>query len=317
MGPVGRLKLIGLSLTREQTHADSNTIMLTPEGVQRDTINAAPLDFRRQKVARVNLLVGMRAIRFVTVQGFDALTGTQDVRVGAQVGLVGGQSVRLGPDYDRDRFFSSNVYIGAGNEQWFMAVQGITEARYDLETQRLRNIISSGHAAWYFRPAIRQTTILEANWATGRRMQSPFQVSLADPDGGVMGHRDSRDPGARRLVLRGEQRLVVPTRFNVADMGLAAFVEAGRLWAERSVPYSVDSPGAARWVCRCLPPCRRGHVVSGASISACRSRAIPVDASRCASRASIGAARSGGTQRCDDLERKDGTVQFVHVALMN
>lgn len=242
VGPVGRLKLIGLSLTREQTHADSNTIMLTPEGVRPDTIRAAPLDFRRQNVARVNLLVGMRAIRFVTVQGFDALTGTQDVRVGAQVGLVGGQSVRLGPDYDSDRFFSSNIYIGAGNEQWFMAVQGITEARYDLEAQRLRNIISSGHAAWYFRPAIRQTTILEANWATGRRMQSPFQVSLADPDGGVMGHRASRDPGARRLVLRGEQRLVVPTRFNVADMGLAAFVEAGRLWAERSVPYSVDSP---------------------------------------------------------------------------
>lgn len=242
MGSVGRLRLIGLSLTREQTRADSTPIMLTPEGVRRDTINAAPLAFRPQNVARVNLLLGVRAIRFVTVQGFDALAGPQDVRVGAQVGLVGGQSLYLGPHFDRDRYFSSNIYIGAGNEKWFGAVQGTTEARYDLESRQLWNIISSGRAAWYFRPAVRQTTVVEAGWTTARRMQSPFQVSLADPDGGVMGHSESRDPGARRFILRGEQRLVVPTRFNVADVGLAAFVEAGRLWAEHSVPYSVDSP---------------------------------------------------------------------------
>lgn len=43
-------------------------------------------------------------------------------------------------------------------------------------------------------------------------------------------------------MFRGEQRLVVPTRFNVGDFGFAAFGEAGRLWAEQSVPYSVDSP---------------------------------------------------------------------------
>ena len=48
--------------------------------------------------------------------------------------------------------------------------------------------------------------------------------------------------GARRLVFRAEQRLVVPTRLNVADVGFAGFAEAGRLWAERMVPYSIATP---------------------------------------------------------------------------
>ncbi|MFN9203934.1 MAG: hypothetical protein ACK6DP_12840, partial [Gemmatimonas sp.] len=102
--------------------------------------------------------------------------------------------------------------------------------------------IGSGRAAWYFRPAVRQTTVLQAEWATGRRMRVPFQLTMADREGGLIGHRNSTVPGARRAVVRAEQRLVVPTRLNLADVGVAGFAEAGRLWAERSVPYSVDTP---------------------------------------------------------------------------
>lgn len=242
VGSVGQLKLIGLSFTREETRPDVSPIMLTPQGVRPDTSNAPPLLFRRQNVARLNLLLGVRAIRFTTVHGFDALTGAQDVRVGAQIGLVGGHYLNLGPGFDRDRFFTSNIYIGVGNDKAFMAVQGITEARFDLDAHQWENIIGSGHAAWYFRPAIQQTTVFELDWATARRMRSPFQVSLADHEAGVIGHLRSRDPGARRIVVRGEQRLVIPTRFNLADAGLAIFAEAGRLWSEKSVPFSVDSP---------------------------------------------------------------------------
>ena len=43
-------------------------------------------------------------------------------------------------------------------------------------------------------------------------------------------------------MFRAEQRLVVRTRRNVADFGFAAFTEAGRLWAEHTVPYSVSTP---------------------------------------------------------------------------
>jgi hypothetical protein len=242
VGSVGNLKLVGGSITRESERTDPDAIMLTPDGVIPDTV-AAPLPaFRRQSVLRANLLLGVRAIRFVRVQGFDALTGAQDVRVGAQVGLVGGHSLAIGPAIDRDRFFATNIYLGAGGQRWFAGVQGITEMRYDLERRQWDNVIGSGRAAWYFRPAVRQTTVLQAEWAAGRRMQVPFQLTLADREGGLLGHRNSTSPGARRAILRGEQRLVIPTRLNVADVGLAAFAEAGRLWAERSVPYSMDTP---------------------------------------------------------------------------
>lgn len=242
VGPVGRLKLLGASITRETRRTDTESVLLTPDGVQRDTFPAPLPEFGTQNVLRANLLMGMRAIRFRQVQGFDALTGAQDVRVGVQAGVMLGHSLANGAASDRDRFFASNVYAGAAGDDWYVALQGITEARYHLDRERWENLISSGRAAWYFRPAVRQTTVVQAEWATGRRMQVPFQLSLADREGGIMGHRNSWSAGARRVVLRAEQRLVVPTRFNVADVGLAGFVEAGRLWKEQSVAYSVDAP---------------------------------------------------------------------------
>lgn len=242
VGPVGRLKLVGMSLTREQIRTDSNSLLLTREGPRPDTTSSPPPFFEPKNVFRANLLLGVRAIRFVRVQGFDALTGAQDIRIGAQVGITAGQSIVVGPATDRDRFLATNLYLGWGGEKWFAGAQGITEARYSLDRNQWENVIGTGRAAWYFRPAVRQTTVMEMEWATGRRMQAPLQLSLADREGGIMGHRLSQDPGARRLVFRAEQRLVVPTRLNVADVGLAGFAEAGRLMAESTVPYSVDTP---------------------------------------------------------------------------
>ncbi|MEN9508467.1 MAG: hypothetical protein RLZZ621_1030 [Gemmatimonadota bacterium] len=242
VGSVGRLRLVGASITREAERTDEMPVMLTREGVKPDTVAGPTLAFRQQQVVRANALLGVRAIRFVRVQGFDALTGAQDIRVGLQFGLVLGQSLGIGSARDRDQFVATNLYLGAGGQKWFAGAQGITEARYDRTLHRWDNIIGSGRAAWYFRPAVRQTTVLQAEWATGRRMQVPFQLSLSDPEGGLLGHRRSEIGGARRLVLRGEQRLVIPTRLNVADLGLAGFFETGRLWAERSVPYATDTP---------------------------------------------------------------------------
>ena len=242
VGPVGRLKLLGLLLTREEERTDSGSLLLTNEGVFPDTLGTPVPPFLRQNVMRANVLLGFRALRFVRVQGFDALTGAQDIRVGVQAGVAAGHSIPVGPAVDRDRFLATNIYLGWGGEKWFAAAQGITEARYSLDRRQWENVIGSGRAAWYFRPAVRQTTVLQAEWATGRRMKAPLQLSLADREGGLLGHRLSTDPGARRLVFRAEQRLVVPTRLNVADVGLAGFAEAGRLWAERSVPYAVDTP---------------------------------------------------------------------------
>ena len=242
VGPVGRLRLVGASLTREVQSTDDQSLLLTREGVMADTTDAPVPTFRPQRVVRANALLGVRAIRFVQVQGFDALTGAQDVRVGMQLGLVAGRSIAVRQARDRDAFLAANLYAAYGGTRSFVGLQAISEARYDRDAKVWDNVVMSGRMAWYFRPAVRQTTVVESEWSAGRDMRVPFQVSLADREGGLMGHRRSTQAGARRLIFRAEQRLVVPTRLNVADVGFAGFTEAGRLWAEQSVPYSISTP---------------------------------------------------------------------------
>ena len=247
IGPVGRLRLAGASLSREYEVIGRDPLVFTRTSIVPDTIARTVPTFRNQDVARLNALLGLRLLRFVPVQGFDALTGTQDVRVGVQLGVVAGRALPLPGIPDRDHLLSGNLYAGMGGAKSFLALQGIGEARHD-RTSGWNNVITSGRLAWYFRPAVKQTTVLQGEWGGGWNLTSPFQLSFGDRTwGGLLGHMNSDQPGARRLVVRGEQRLVIPTRLNVADLGLAVFAEGGRLWSDRTVPFSLTTPwrGAA------------------------------------------------------------------------
>jgi hypothetical protein len=164
------------------------------------------------------------------------------VRIGMEAGFMFGQSVQVGDARDRDRFAGGTLYAGVGNAKSFGGLQLQSEARYDRNARVWDSMVSSGRMAWYFHPAEKQLTMLSGEWSSIRSMGVPAQLSMTDFFGGLHAHERSRDPGAARLVLRAEQRLIVPTRYNVADAGLAVFAEAGRLWRDPSVPYSVDTP---------------------------------------------------------------------------
>ena len=243
VGPVGRLKLVGALLTREFEKADSLPALLTAKGIRPDTNGVVPVEFRNQRVTRFNALLGVRRIRFERVQGFDALVGAQDVRVGMQVGAVLGQSINLFGGSDRDRFVAGNLYAGDGGERSFVGMQAVTEARYDRNVGEWDSHITSARVAYYAKPKPRQLWLTELEFGSGQDMRTPFQLSLADRDGGLIGYRKSQQPGAQRVLLRTEQRLVVPTGLsNVGDFGIALFAEAGKLWAGSTVPYSVTTP---------------------------------------------------------------------------
>lgn len=241
-GRLGKLRLFGLSVTHVDERLDTVPVLVTREGFRADT--GAPLfnNFRDRHVARLNGLFGVRFLRYVPVQGFDALTGTQDMPMGMQFHVVYGRALPIGTAQDRDRFFASNLYLGGGGPRSFVGAQVISEARNDRGSSTWDNHVASGRFAWYFRPAVRQLTLFSAEWSAGRDMRAPFQLSLADREGGILAHRRSEIPGAQRAVMRLEQRLVIPSRLNVADVGLAGFAEAGRLWGEPSVPYSQTTP---------------------------------------------------------------------------
>ncbi len=242
VGAIRQLKLAGLTLTHSRERVDSTTVVIAREGFLIDSGAPLGVSFRRQNVFRVNALFGVRRLRFVPVEGFDALSGAQDLRVGFQMGTVFGQGIPIGAVRDRDRFMAATLYAGVGGPKTFLGTQLITEARNDQTTRTWDNHIVSGRLAWYFRPAVRQLSIVGAEWSMGRDMHTPFQLSFADRLGGLRGHRNSQEAGAKRLVVRAEQRLVISSRLNVADIGIAGFAEAGRLWGEPSVPYSRSTP---------------------------------------------------------------------------
>ncbi len=242
IGAVGRLKLLGASVTYARERAESTTVVFNRDGFLPGPSDPLGVRFRPQDVLRANLLGGIRLLRFTPAQGFDALSGTQDLRIGLQIGAAYGHSIVAGSARDRDRFMSAGVYGGVGGAKTFLGLQLIGEARNDLGADEWDNHVLSGRLALYFRPAVRQLTQVSVEWSAGRDMHRPFQLSFADRQGGLLGHRGSRSAGAERMIVRAEQRLVLPSRLNVADFGFAGFAEAGRLWGGAGVPYAATTP---------------------------------------------------------------------------
>jgi len=241
VGGVGNLKLVGASLSRELVTIDKKPVLLTREGFRTADSISFPSNYQDLDVTRLNALIGVRRLRFVRVAGFDALTGVQDLRVGVQMGLLIGRSLQWLGARDQDAFILGDIYAGYGNNSSFLGFQTLTEARRDRKANKWDGVLTSGRLAWYLKPSEKQLTLTELLWSTGTSVRVPYQLSFADPDGGLHGYRHSRTPGAHRLVLRTEERIRIPSRYRVADFGAAVFVEAGKLWAQ-DVPFAVASP---------------------------------------------------------------------------
>ena len=121
IGSIRHLRLLGFSLTYLRQQVDSNTVVIGKDGFEPDVGEPLGVTYAPQHVARANLLLGYRLLRFVPVQGFDALTGTQDVRVGLQVSGAFGRSFVVGSARDNDRFMAGGLYAGVGGPKSFLA----------------------------------------------------------------------------------------------------------------------------------------------------------------------------------------------------
>jgi hypothetical protein len=189
---------------------------------------------------RVNAVAGVRALSFMTVRGFDALTAAQDVALGAQSSVLMGRTVRGFGNTDDDLFVSVDFYAGIGSPTSFAAVRIDGEARDDQHTGDWDSMIGSGRLAWYFKPAAAHVVIgsLELSGERGERV--PFQLALGDRQGGVRGYSASSDAGAMRGVARLEERWSIGGFTSHDALGLASFVDAGRVGAG-DAPFGVNS----------------------------------------------------------------------------
>ena len=120
----------------------------------------------------MNTLWGVRNIAFKRVEGFDALTGEQDVRTGFQLGTLLGRSLSVLGTTDDDIVVSTDIYAGVGTARSFAAMQMLGEGRQSYDQNRWDDILTSGRAAWYFKPHPRHTTIMSGEWSAGWRLRS-------------------------------------------------------------------------------------------------------------------------------------------------
>jgi len=243
-GGPGHLELFGLSISDEREAPGSQAIVLPPgEGTRPDTNPGLVARYSQLNATRINAIAGIRDIRFLRVTGFDALNGEQDIKLGTEVGVVGGRSLLLPGRGGTDVLLAASLYSGIGSSKYLLAVQGTGESRDDLATNAWDDIFVSGRAAFYWKPARPHTMILSEEYSLGLDSRLPFTLTLGDSRGGVRGFGSSLVAGGERSVTRLEERWLIGPFKDLGDIGVAGFADMGRIWAQ-GVPYGVNSPTA-------------------------------------------------------------------------
>ncbi|HVE79618.1 MAG TPA: hypothetical protein VNA89_12175 [Gemmatimonadaceae bacterium] len=241
LGAPGRLSLFGVSVTREDERPGVIPVVIRDSAVVIDTSTALIGRYRTHETARINALWGVRNLRYIRVSGFDALRGSQDVRLGFQLGTMFGRGLSVIGALDDDIFVAGDLYVGAGNRAVFGGFYVAGEGRQDYATEAWDGILSTGRAAGYARLSDAHTATLSAEWSGGWRQRVPFQLALGETEGGVRGYGGSKLAGGKRLVLRAEDRWYLGRYRSLSDFGVAAYVDAGRLWAN-DAPFGVTTP---------------------------------------------------------------------------
>lgn len=240
IGPPGRLALVGASVSYEDEMPENSPVFVRKGETLADTSSVLMNRYGRHSVTRINALAGLREIRYMRVSGFESLDGSQDVRKGFEIATLLGRSVGLFGGTEEDLFASANIYAGAGSPVAFAALEGTIEGRRQQHSDRWDGVLGSGRFATYVKRAPRQTFLTSFEWSGGWKQRIPFQLTLADRDGGPRGYRNSWLAGGRRAVLRLEDRIFVGSLKQLASVGVVPFADFAKLW-RGDAPFGVNS----------------------------------------------------------------------------
>jgi hypothetical protein len=232
VGPQRIGYLVGAALTYEHRDpAPGGVVISKDEGIVSDPDTSVIGRYAESDRARVGVVLGLRMLSFVKAYAFDAVEGPQDVGRGVQVVAVTGPGLGSGSD---GAFASNSLYGGVGTAKSFLGAQTIFEVnRFGGEWA---NAVVSGRLAWYLRPSRRQTQVLSMEYSGAWKSDVPYQLDLYAKQFGIRGFSGSGAPGARRLVLRAERRLIIPGIKDYLGLAAGLFADAGKMWAG-TVPY--------------------------------------------------------------------------------
>lgn len=238
----GAVALFGAALSGVQVRPDSRGVLVGDSGLVADSGTALVDRYAAMRAIRIGPLLGLRRVRYVTVSGFDALAAPQDVARGIQLSSYVARSI--GMDGANDIFFSGSIYGGAASPRSMVATLAEIETRRPQGERSWDGTIGSARGAWYWGGSPGGLLIVSDELSGGFRSRLPFQLTFADPDGGVRGYGSSLLAGARRNVARAELRWSFPAAVRRADLGVAAFSDVGTLWAG-DAPYGTNATRAA------------------------------------------------------------------------
>lgn len=233
----GQVAGVGLIMSGIRSTPASAGVVVSDTGLVPDTGTALIERYAMQKAMRPGLIAGVRAVHFVTVRGFNSLNALEDLTSGVQFGLLAERGIQGYGSHDV--FLSGSFYAGHATPWWYLALEAEMERRKNFTLGRWDDFIMSGRAAWYVKPTQRSTFVLADEVSGGSDPALPFQLALGDREGGVRGYSGARIAGSWRNVVRAEQRWMLGSVFQRADVGVAAFADAGTLWAG-SVPYGTN-----------------------------------------------------------------------------
>lgn len=232
--------LVGGTISRERERTGRMPVQITDSAILADTSTALIGRYGEHRSTRVNLLLGFRDVNFVTVHGFDAVEGAQDVRTGVQVATLIGRGIHVNDNDERDYFMSADVYAGHATPASFTGLEVMTERRRALDLHQWDGMLASSRFAWYLHPAPRHTSLVDVEYSGGWRSRVPFQLTFADREGGLRGFASSELGGGQRFVTRFEERYQLGHVRQFAALAGAFFVDAGKLWAGDS-PFGVNT----------------------------------------------------------------------------
>jgi len=238
--PGRTVSVIGVVAMGEQIHVGTDVVIISPTGLLPAPDPALPARYHDLGVARVAAIAGLRQITYITVRGFDAVRATQDVGIGTQFGLLLGPSVWATAG-DADLFLASDFYAGGGDAGTFYTARVLAEARGNYQSMRWDGLVGNARFSLSSRTSANWTTHASLEGSILQGLSFPSQLTFRDSDGGVRGYADAIAAGGRRAVIHLERRVRLPTAIVPADLALAAFTDAGKIWAG-DAPYGVTTP---------------------------------------------------------------------------
>lgn len=241
IGPPGRLTLLGASLSGDEDVPAVLPVIIGPFGLVVDSNPALRGRYSPHRMARANVLWGVRDLTFKRRTGYDALTATQDIPAGFQLGTMFGRSLSVLGSRDDDIFMAADLYLGIVGRYSALRIQLQGEGRRENDTGGWDGILTSGRAAQYVKAGARHTLIGSAEWSGGWHQRIPFNIGLDDKRTGIRGFDNSEIVGGQRVIGRLESRWLLGPVSSYGDVGIAGFTDVGSLH-KGDVPFGSDSP---------------------------------------------------------------------------